>query len=158
MSDPGDKTYTQIEVDALLEAAADKATAQAVTDERGRHSALMNAFAGDLAFANEQFAAGKTVEQGQAAYSFVLAGKVEEQSAELEKLREQATKAAGQAPAPGADGAPPLEQDGDAATGQLGFMETAEALAKEKDITKAKAMSQIAREQPELHKAFLAKA
>lgn len=138
--------------DEAVNAAKAQAAAieEAKASERKRHAALKAAFPEDPEFAAAQFEAGASVEQASVAYVPVL----------QKKLREQAAKApvASTAPAPAASVAPPVLAGGSPETSGTDFMAEARAYSERRKVPMLAAMQAVAREKPELHRAFKADA
>lgn len=125
-----------------------------------RFALLQAAFPKEPAFVGEQFAAGHDVTQAKAAFSDVLTERnatLQADNAKLQQAAETTATAEQKAAAEASKGAAPIgskAEGGNEAEG--GFMEAARALAAEEKIPVSAAQSQIAREQPELHEAFMA--
>lgn len=132
-----------------------KAQATALEDarasERKRFSALKAAFPEDPQFASEQFEAGATVEQASVAYVPVLQKRLKEQAA-------ASTAKAATASAPAAAAAPPVPVAGSPEGNSSDFMSEARSYAERRKVSMLAAMQAVAREKPELHRAFKADA
>lgn len=141
------------EKEATPDVAKLQAEAKAAGVEEGSKAALgalnemLAAFPKDQPYAVESFRAGLTVEKAKAAYADKLTARVEQ--LEAEKAKAEAERK----PAPPAAGKAAQFKDGGGAEGD--FLAVAEALAAEKGLSIGAAMSQVAREQPELHAKFL---
>lgn len=121
---------TQDQLAQVATAASSKAT----EDSRKRLTDLKAAFPDDLAFAVEQFEAGASLLEAKAAYSDVL------------KKKLAAKTNAGPEPI----------QSGDSASGGESFVALGKKLAKEEGIPLGAAYKKLARQRPELHKAYKA--
>jgi hypothetical protein len=115
---------------------------------RGELEAMLAAFPKDRAFALESFAKGLTIDQAKAAQAEGLAAKVEQLEKENVELKAKTVP-----PPPPAGKAAGFSE---ASAGAVDFMSASKALAAEKGLDLGSAMSQIAREQPELHAKYLA--
>jgi signal peptide peptidase SppA len=103
-------------------------------EERGRLSELKKAFPDDLEFAIEQFEAGVSLIEAKAAYADVLQKKLTEK----ENI-----------------GADPLKSvDSTAAADGENFVSLGKKMAKEEKIPLGQAYKKLAKERPELHKAY----
>jgi len=149
--DPAEKVQVVVFDEEAMKATAAEDARKA---EKENLAALKAAFPEDLAFAVEQYEAGATVQEAQAAYAGVLAGKLKaskEENAELAgKLKEAAT-----APAD-ASGVEPIGFENSEAGEGGDFLKAAIALSKEKGITKTAAMQKLASENPEMFAAWKA--
>lgn len=116
-------------------------------EEREALEQMLGAFPKDRAFALESFAKGLSVDQAKAARAETLAARVEQLEKENGDLKSKAS--------------PPPPPAGKAAefaelpAGQRDFLGAVRALVDEKGLGLGEAMAQIAREQPELHRAYL---
>jgi len=146
--------------------AADATAARrdATADERKRLADLEAAFPGETAFVLAQFKGGATPDQARSAYGEVLAGKLAAREkelaavqAELAALRSQAEEAKTRRAGPEARGAAPVPHGAPAAAAR-DFLETGREIAREEGISLTAAMRRLAREQPELHRAFATRA
>lgn len=131
-----------IETDPAELADAREAGAKA---ERERFSALSSAYS-DAAFVSEQFLAGNTPEQAKSAWDARRLASLEEENAALKA----------QLSAPKQDGTEPVKFGSPAET-ESDFVSLAKARASEKNIPIHRAMSELAREKPELHRAYIAR-
>jgi len=128
---------------------------QTRSDERRRLSELRTAFADDPAFAMQAFEKGQTVVEAKADYCDALreqlAAAVKERDDLTARLEKKEEKTQSQA-----DGKPPVATDSSdtAATGD-DFLCRARELAKTEGISVTLAMRKLARQQPELHQAYV---
>jgi signal peptide peptidase SppA len=141
---------------AMAESPIDVSAAieKAKAEERERFTQLQAAFPDETDFVVKQFAAGASVEAAKAAYCDVVTAKLkvseDEKAAKAAKEKEDAAKAASGATPVSTSGTPEPESSGD-------FMTLAREMAEEKKIGMTAAMKQLAKEQPELHAAFINK-
>lgn len=141
------------------ENALEEARAQARNEEQERVRAIAKAFPDHPKFANEQIAAGATLAEASVAYVPFL--KEEHQKA-LKKTKAEATESARaeaktSKPEADAEAEEPTEPVAfnKAAEGPTGFMEKAEAYAKEKGVSMTDAMRHVARTEPETHREYV---
>ncbi len=150
-----------------VEEASARDPVQASTAEDGKNAelerfgALQQAFPGEAECVGTQFAAGASVAEAKAAFADVLKERLAASQVkidELTKIQSHGNSSSGfkgkadPGAAPVTAGAAPAEQDGE------DFISVARALAEEKGINKQQAMSRLARQRPELHRAFVSKA
>jgi len=143
MANEKQTNQSEEEVKAKVEAAAEEAKQKHASDEKKRLAELKGAFPNDLEFAIEQFEAGASLIEAKAAFADVLQKKLDEKEKEEEKEK---GKEAGADPLKSVDSAG--EGDGD------NFVTLGKKMAKEEKIPLGQAYKKLAREQPELHKAY----
>jgi ClpP class serine protease len=115
-----------------ITAATQTARQQTEADDKKRLKDLKTAFPDDLAFAVEQFEAGASLMEAKAAYADVL----------QEKLKSRDNK-----------GAAPLAS-GDSADSGENFIAIGKQIARDEKIPLGLAYKKLARERPELHRAY----
>lgn len=149
-----EKTKTEQEASEQATAAAERAR----LEERQRFEALTSCFEADPEFASAQYAAGASLDEAKVAYCEVLRGKLTAAEGRIAELESELEKAQAKQPAggaPPADGTDPIAAGGEPEeTEPEGFMAVSRERAKTDGIPLSKAMSRVAREQPELHQAF----
>lgn len=122
-----------------IEKARAEASGDTLEKERKRIAAINEKFGDDLQFANKAIIGGWSIEKANDEFVTVLRGRLKEKENQ------------------GSDGAPPLISESTDVGSSGDFIAEAEQMAEEKKISKTKAMQQLARRKPALHKAFLEK-
>lgn len=120
------------DVQSQIAAAGATARQQAEADNKKRLKDLKAAFPDDLAFAVEQFEAGVTLIEAKAAYADILTARLK---------------------AKAGAGADPIASGDSAASGE-NFLTLGKQMAKEENIPLGLAYKKLARQRPELHKAY----
>lgn len=119
-----------------------------------RVAALRSKYGTDPAFVLEMFESGASMAEAETAWLKKETAKYVEELAALKAENEALKKAAPKAE-PKPVGAKPVEFTGEQPTDGGDFMQTAKALAAEKKLPLHQAMSRVAKEQPELHAAYV---
>ena len=154
-----DKRSEQGEGGDKAEALAAEAAETARQAEHERFAELSAAFPDDPKYAGRAFAEGWSVEQAKANYLDRLREQKTELNQRLEQLEAEKAAAAvkaAKAEKADADGAEGVPFGGEgAAAGGGDFMDRAQALADEKDISLGNAVTQLAHKDPEAHRRYV---
>ncbi len=138
-----------------IEAIKSETQAETVKAQQQLFADLKAEFPDDLAYAAQQFEAGVSVIEAKAEYCDVLRGRLAESSQKVDEAEAKAEKAESKNEESSDDsGTDAVEATESAAVESMGFRETAKQLAKEDNISITVAMSQVAKDQPELYKAY----
>jgi signal peptide peptidase SppA len=137
MANETETKQNEDEIKAKVDAAAEEAKKTTAAEEKKRLADLKAAFPKDLEFAIEQFEAGASLIEAKAAYVEVLQKKIDE------KEKEET------------DGADALATGDSAGDGDgEDFITLGKKKAKEEGIPLGQAYKKLAKERPELHKAY----
>jgi signal peptide peptidase SppA len=125
----------------FIEEAANAAATAAVENERTRMGQLQAEFNDDPEFAMKAFAAGQSLAEAKAAYCDVLKEKLKTAEDQVKQGKEST-------------GAPPLQNSASGDSQGRDFIATAKETAKAEGIKLGDAFKKVAREQPELYRAY----